>query len=131
MSARESDMNDTQGVVIEKLPTIGEAYTLKTIKQGRQVSVSDVLHCRTDALVIKTNGMSSNVVGYRNHRKVDTTVLVHNAKRILKFDKATPSQKMTAERLLKIIEAGGKDFFNYPKTIQGIVRTLGKKYREF
>jgi hypothetical protein len=123
------DEMDTQGVVIEKLPTVGSAYSLKTIKQGRRVSIKETVNFQGDIATVKETGSHRNV-GRRNLRKDNLSVLLYNAKRIVNFKHSTEKQKAAAQYMLEQHEKGIIHFGTI-NTVKGIIRTLSKQYREF
>jgi hypothetical protein len=126
-SESEDDM-DTQGVVIEKLPTVGEAYSIKTVKQGRRASLSETVRFQGDLVTAKIAGKTKRVAGRRALRRDGKDTAAANAKRIINFQFATEGQKTAARLFLQDIE---EDRWTRLNLIVGITRTLSIKYKEF
>jgi hypothetical protein len=116
-----------EGVVIERLPTIGEAYSMKTISQGRVGNIYE--NCMSEPLLVR-KGRGRVAIGHRSLRADNTATLVFNANRIIKFKHATPRQVALAVKLLGLIESKAI-FANEAKTVFGITRSLSKKHKDF
>lgn len=114
------------GVKIERLPTFGEAESVKTIKQGRRVAMR---HYRKD------NAMNQDGYTLKGTKKrspynsqKQTKIL---CKRILKFNKTSSKQRAVVEKALASFES--VEMFNHMelKIIAGINKFLCLRHKEY
>jgi hypothetical protein len=124
-------------VEIEYLPTMGEAESMKTVKQGRRGTVNEY---KKSGEVSELVTLSDNKTGTFHFKKRSikgnsnsmTEVLAH---RILKFEKASDKQKQVCKIFLETPYSSQcpRRLHKTKGLIQSINRTLfrlHKKYRE-
>ena len=58
-----------KGVKIEKLPTIGSSLSIKTLKQGRQVSLGDIAKDRVSVHPIYKENQKNKIVKKKKWKK--------------------------------------------------------------
>lgn len=122
-------MDEYQGVKIERLPTIGEPYTLKTRKQGRVGSIYD--NIKDDLTRYTKDHVNESKQGKTRGVRIDKSVWLNNAKRIIAYPNASKSQKAAAQRLLNLMDKEGVELRAAITLVQGITRTLSRRYRDF
>lgn len=126
--------SEDKEVEVEYLPKMGEAESIKTVKQGRTRSIADIVHMPTGAEMAKDAHMGGCVYRKKLSRQPTvqiTKVLCH---RILKFPKATKNQKALAQQWLDNYEEWDvRKGVSVSHKISSINKTLfkmHKKYRE-
>lgn len=115
-------------VEVEYLPKIGEAYTPKTVKQGRRVSENLIRQADADingkrrAQKLDKNQNGSPMVR-RNGRYGDKNVIKSMCGKIIRFDRSSEKQVAIARQYLD----GDTSLF---KVIYKIHNTLGSVFGE-
>jgi len=130
MFEEEKEKEFVDGVEVQKLPTIGEAYSMKTAKQGRVGTVKQ--NSGYDATDIART-IVSNKTKYkaRSFRKNTLVEVKFNCKRIINYKLATTAMKKAATDCLHNIETAERVNNYLITTVNGITRTLSKKYKDF
>jgi hypothetical protein len=112
-------------VEIEYLPKMGEAETIKTVRQGRKGSLATNIKGHTYADLTTKKSIRKP----RTENDPIVKVLCH---RIIKFDKASESQKNVAKAYLsKTSYDNYSEFVKHKRFVTTINRTLFKKFKEY
>lgn len=122
-------MEEYQGVKIERLPTVGEAYILKTMKQGRVGSIYD--NVKVDLTRYTKDQANQSKLAKTRSLRADKGSWLNNAKRIIAYPSASKSQKAAAQSLLNLIAKEDTELQAAITLVQRITRTLSRTYRDF
>jgi len=133
MQREDNEPTYIDGVLVEKIPTMGEAESIKTIKQGRNKSLKTIATNITYADLARKEG--TNILGRKAYKGNTISMTRVLCNRILKFDKSSAGQKKLCYAWLNRIDREEKNFYSdsisLARKIQNINRSLFRKFKEY
>jgi len=127
-------MDEDKDVDVERLPKIGQPFSIKTRKQGRRSSIGEIVHEMYDATGLTRDGKSGTSLRRRDLRRnsIDMTIVLIN--RIKKFSESTKNMVALCDAYLDWLKSNSEEKDSIiaakrtAKTIAGINRTLARRY---
>lgn len=114
---------------VEYLPTIGEALSVQTRKQGRQRPMRDYRNIhQTKEPNGTTRGNLEKQIHARLYRKAPLGIVLANAKRIVDFKWASVKEKETAKLFIELYPDGIESWMT--RVVQSITRRLSTRYNK-